>query len=52
MPSLPRNSALLVSPMNWKPEGPEDLIGQAARVAKAQVTKARPPPRRSDRPHR
>jgi DNA polymerase III delta prime subunit len=41
MSSLPRDSALLVSPMNWKPIGPEDLIGQAARVAKAQVTKAR-----------
>ena len=41
MSSLPRDSALLVSPMNWKPLGPEDLIGQAARVAKAQVTKAR-----------
>ena len=41
MSSLPRDSALLVSPMNWKPLGPEDLIGQAARVAKAQVSKAR-----------
>jgi replication-associated recombination protein RarA len=27
--------------MNWQPLGPEDLIGQAARVATAQVTKAR-----------
>lgn len=33
--------ALLVSPMNWKPRAPDDLIGQAARVAKAQVTKAK-----------
>ena len=41
MPSSPRESALLVSPMNWKPLRPEDLIGQAAKVAKAQVTKAR-----------
>lgn len=27
--------------MNWKPASPDDLIGQAKRVAKAQVTKAR-----------
>jgi len=27
--------------MNWKPRNPDDLIGQAARVAKAQVTKAK-----------
>jgi DNA polymerase III delta prime subunit len=26
--------------MNWKPQRPDDLIGQARRVAKAQVTKA------------
>ncbi|MCB1090122.1 MAG: ATP-binding protein [Verrucomicrobiae bacterium] len=29
-----------MSPMNWKPQRPDDLIGQARRVAKAQVTKA------------
>jgi DNA polymerase III delta prime subunit len=27
--------------MNWKPNSPDDLIGQARRVAKAQVAKAR-----------
>ena len=27
--------------MNWKPASPDELIGQAKRVAKAQVTKAR-----------
>ena len=27
--------------MNWKPAGPEDLIGQAKRVARAQVAKTR-----------
>lgn len=29
------------SPMNWRPQCPEDLIGQARRVAIAQVQKAR-----------
>ena len=29
------------SPMNWRPSGPEDLIGQAREVCGAQVTKAR-----------
>lgn len=38
---MPAKPDLLVSPMNWKPERPDDLIGQARRVAKAQVTKAR-----------
>ena len=38
---MPADPDLLVSPMNWKPASPEDLIGQAKRVAKAQVTKAR-----------
>ena len=37
---MPAESDLLVSPMNWKPASPDDLIGQAKRVAKAQVTKA------------
>src|SRR5262245_4538103 len=42
-PNPPMNvdRAILVSPMNWKPRTPDDLIGQAARVAKAQVTKAK-----------
>ena len=38
---MPAPRELLVSPMNWKPACPEDLIGQAAKVAKAQVAKAR-----------
>lgn len=38
---MPAEPDLLVSPMNWKPASPDDLIGQAKRVAKAQVTKAR-----------
>ena len=42
---MPADPDLLVSstsasPMNWKPASPDDLIGQARRVAKAQVTKA------------
>ena len=45
--SVPRgNSALVVpdappSPMNWRPSGPEDLIGQARDVCAAQDAKAR-----------
>ena len=31
----------LVSPMNWRPQSPEDLIGQANRVAGVQCAKAR-----------
>ena len=43
---MPADPDLLVSstsasPMNWKPASPDDLIGQARRVAEAQVTKAR-----------
>ena len=38
---MPADLALLVSPMNWKPACPEDLIGHARRVARAQVSKAR-----------
>lgn len=37
---MPAEPDLLVSPMNWKPASPDDLIGQARRVANAQVTKA------------
>ena len=29
------------SPMNWRPSGPDDLIGQARDVCTAQVAKAR-----------
>ena len=38
---MPAEPDLLVSPMNWKPASPDDLIGQAKRVVKAQVAKAR-----------
>ena len=46
MPSKPRERALKTnllspSPMNWRPRTAEDLIGQARRVALAQVNKAR-----------
>lgn len=45
MPSKPRERALKTnllssSPMNWRPRTAEDLIGQARRVALAQVSKA------------
>jgi len=38
---MPADPDLLVSPMNWRPATPDDLIGQARRVAGAQVAKAR-----------
>lgn len=46
MPSKPRERAsrsnlLSPSPMNWRPRTAEDLIGQARRVALAQVSKAK-----------
>ena len=46
MPSKPRERVLKTnlpspSPMNWRPRTAEDLIGQARRVALAQVNKAR-----------
>ncbi len=44
MASKPRERALkplTASPMNWRPRLAEDLLGQAKRVATAQVVKAR-----------